>query len=107
VKENYQNLKTQCEYMFAAKVEARAIRVVLPDKFSHKVKRDITAELEQIRRADSEKEGVLKTIPKEERKAALGRSPDFSDSLIMRIYFELHKSGGVGAVQKKVRRYFG
>ena len=35
------------------------------------------------------KDGKLKILQKEEVKENLGRSPDFSDSIMMRMFFEL------------------
>ena len=46
-------------------------------------------ELEAIRRHEDMAEGKLKVVPKDDIKAALGRSPDLADVLMMRMLFEL------------------
>ena len=52
-------------------------------------KETIIQELEQVKRSNVDKDGKLSIIPKEKVKELLGRSPDFSDALMMRMYFEL------------------
>jgi len=52
-------------------------------------KDQIIEELEQVKRHNIDKDGKLAVIPKEKVKELLGRSPDFSDALMMRMYFEL------------------
>ena len=44
---------------------------------------------ETVERFSKKTEEEGKEVPKEEIKEALGRSPDFSDTLMMRMYFEL------------------
>ena len=83
--ENYQNLKAQCGYALAAKVQAREIGVRIDDT---EMKQSLIAELEQIKAKDIDKDGKLAIIPKDQVKQALGRSPDLSDTLLMRMAFE-------------------
>ncbi len=85
-KEQYANLKTQCTYLFAEAVNAHRIAIR-----SNDVKeRALTIEdLEQMKSKDADKDGKRKIVPKEEVKLHLGRSPDFGDSLMMRMFFEL------------------
>lgn len=84
---NYRNLKTQCAYVLAEYINDR--KIACRDE---NYKEEITQELEQIRRKDSEKEGVLQILPKDEVKTYLGHSPDFADCFLMRMYFELQPS---------------
>ena len=97
VKENYENLKTQCEYHLAKKVNDRTVWIKALDD-NEKVNgkdsvKDMTIqELEQIKSDEGPKEGKLRTISKKERKANIGRSPDISDMLMMRSYFDLKPS---------------
>ena len=86
VKQNYQNLKTQCSYILAEKVNNREISVLTTDE---RVKESLIEELEQIKSKDLDKDGKLKIKNKDEVKEALGRSPDIADCLMMRMYFEL------------------
>ena len=88
-RENYQNLKTQCSYILAEKINSHQVAVFTQDQ---KIKSDLTEELEQIKQRDSEKEGKLKIIPKEEVKEMIGRSPDLADCMVMRMYFELKQA---------------
>ena len=88
-KENYRNLKTQCSYMFAEKVNNREIAITA--EMSEKEKEMIIEECDQIRSKDIERDAPLQLVPKEEVKEMIGRSPDFSDALIQRMYFELNK----------------
>jgi hypothetical protein len=87
-KENYANLKAQCYYMFADKVNNGEIYVnaVMEDRDA------LAQELEivQVRKLDSEQK--LNVMEKSKIKDLIGRSPDIADALMMRMYFELAKS---------------
>lgn len=88
-KENYRNLKTQCSYIFAEKVNNHQVTVSAP---LTEVDRDLLVEeLGQIRRKITGDDSTLQIITKEEIKENLGRSPDLSDMMMMRAYFELDK----------------
>lgn len=71
-KANFQNLKTQCSFMLADKINNREIKVM--DKT---YKKELTEELEQIKEKDWDKDMVKKIVPKDEVRANLGRSPDY------------------------------
>lgn len=82
VKPNYQNLKTQCTFLFADKVNASVVRdIYLNDQ--------AIEELDCLVEVDIDKDWPKKIISKEDIKKKLGRSPDDMDSMIMRMYFEL------------------
>ena len=51
----------------------------------------IVEELRQIKRLDTSADEPLKIAPKEDVKEAIGRSPDYSDMMMMRMYFILLK----------------
>lgn len=85
-KENYKNLKTQCYYLLAEKINNRAIAV---PNCSLEMKTKLIEELEQVKSKDLDKEAKLAIMPKEEVKEALGRSPDYSDAMMMRMWFDL------------------
>jgi len=89
IKENYANLKTQCYYLLAESVNNRKMSIKVDDQV---MKALLIEELEQVKTKDIDKEGKLKIVPKEEVKEKLGRSPDYSDALMMRMYFELQPS---------------
>ena len=82
----YQNLKSQCYFHLADAVNKGKIHLTKPfDKFSDK----IIEELEQVKRDKIDQDGKLCILPKDKVKELLGRSPDFSDALMMRMIFEL------------------
>lgn len=81
--ENYQNLKTQCFFHLAEKYNNREIAIECDDP---DIKKWITEELEQVKRVEDGKEGHIKMVSKDKMKEALGRSPDFADTLAMRMW---------------------
>ncbi len=85
-KENFANLKAQCSYLLAQKINDHEMAVHIEDE---QVKEWLAEELEQIKSKDADKDGKRKIIPKEEVKEIIGRSPDFSDMVMMRMWFEL------------------
>lgn len=88
LKENYENLKTQCSYMAAEMVNAGetgyADHVVTPE-----FKEKFIEEAEQVKKRDADSDGKLKIIRKEEVKTLIGRSPDDWDCFMMRQWFRL------------------
>lgn len=93
--ENYMNLKSQCYFKLVEKIGEIWIKdksVNNKKSWNKSIKELIVEDLEQLKRKDIDKDGKLAIIPKERIKKILGRSPDFSDMLMMRMYFELkHK----------------
>lgn len=94
--ENYQNLKTQCYYKLADKINKGQVGIVCSDV---NVKNQIIEECEQVRTKDADKDNKLQIIPKDTVKAILGRSPDYSDALAMRMYYEIDQNFGRYYVQ--------
>tara|TARA_R110000764_G_scaffold1012_2_gene3801 strand:+ start:5270 stop:6583 length:1314 start_codon:yes stop_codon:yes gene_type:complete len=94
--ENYTNLKTQCYYKLAEQINSGQI-YVSPN--SPKMKETIIQELEQVRRFNIDKDSKLAMLPKEKVKDVLGRSPDFSDALMMRMWYELKPNAGKYYIQ--------
>lgn len=85
----YENLKTQCAYLLADKVNDHQVAVRTEDL---KIRGWLTEELEQLKRRDIDDEKKYRMVQKEDMKENLqGRSPDFADTFIMRMYFELVK----------------
>lgn len=99
--ENYANLKSQCSYTLAEKVNARAIYIAT------EANRDrIAEELAWIKRADMDKDGKLRILGKDKVKEGIGRSPDFADALMMRMVLELKPEGvGTDYLRAKGKRY--
>jgi hypothetical protein len=106
-KDGYQNLKTQCYYLLAEKINNHEISLSGAeyscedgDLLEEKFRQQLNEELEQVKRKDSDKDGKLKIIPKDEVKEMLGRSPDWSDALMMRVWFELKLPNGDDGVKR-------
>jgi phage terminase large subunit len=53
------------------------------------MKADIIQELEYVKQWNMDKDGKRQVMPKDKVKEFIGRSPDFSDTLMMREWFEL------------------
>jgi len=83
---NYQNLRTQCYYELAEKTNDRIIGI---ETDSTIIEDEIIEELEQFKAIDVGKDAKLKIISKDDIKLQIGRSPDFADTLMMRMYFEV------------------
>ena len=86
MKEVYQNLKAQCYFRFAEKVNKGEVYFFTDDIT---IKETIVEELEQIRRKDVDKDGKLNIEGKDMIREAIGRSPDFADALSMRVLLDL------------------
>jgi len=86
--ENYKNLKTQCIYKFCDRVKQSGYYI--KDALN---KENIIIELSQLKRAKIDSDGKLEVVGKDEIKKIIGHSPDFSDSLIMREFLELKRTG--------------
>jgi hypothetical protein len=101
--ENYQNLKTQCYYELAKQIKNHAIAI---RNITGLNRQQLVEELEQLKTKDSDKDGRLKIVPKEMLKELLGRSPDLSDAMMMRMWYELKQtSGAVKRIKAKVYNY--
>ena len=83
-KENYVNLKTQCQYYLAKKINSGGLwyKANLEDS----QRESIIEELEQLKRLD--KDDKLRIVSKDKMKEKLGRSPDDLDALGFRSYFD-------------------
>jgi hypothetical protein len=84
--ENFSNLKSQCyfklaEYMNEGKIYMDCKNIVMRES--------IVQELEQVKQYNMDKDGKRQVLPKDKVKELIGRSPDFSDTLMMRMWFEL------------------
>lgn len=91
--ENYANLKAQCSYVLADRINKHRMAIRIEEgQFKSEVpgltlevwKDSFIEELEHIKSKTSNTDTKLRVISKEEVKEALGRSPDFSDTAMMR-----------------------
>lgn len=83
---NYFNLRSQCYFKLADYVNTNL--VYLSDK-DITIREKITEELAEIKQKDIDKDGKLRIVPKDDIKRNISRSPDDSDCLMMRMYFEI------------------
>lgn len=82
--ENYQNLKTQMYYKLAEVINKGDIYVKCSDG---DLQESIIKELEQVKQYNMDKDGKKQILPKEKIKELIGRSPDYSDMIMMRMWF--------------------
>ena len=85
---NYSNLKSQCYFRLSEYVNSSKIFV----SCDAQTKQTLIEELEVVRRKDADKDGKLSVEGKDRVKELIGRSPDISDALMMRMYFEISKT---------------
>jgi hypothetical protein len=93
--DNYSNMRSQCYFKLAEKVNERKMKVNIT-KFKtniegytvEKALGDLFEELDQIKQKDRSDDSKPAIIPKSEIKEQLGRSPDYADIMMMRMYFE-------------------
>lgn len=82
---DFNNLRTQCYWNLAKKVKAGKVGAFCPPDVKEKLKQDLM----YMRLRSVEPETSYKLEKKSDLKERLGRSPDFSDPLMMRAYFDL------------------
>jgi hypothetical protein len=74
--------------MLAEKINKREMFV----RAELEVQKSLSEELEYVWRHNADKDIKLGVMPKDKVKEKLGRSPDISDMLMMRMYFELRSN---------------
>lgn len=84
--ENYVNLKSQCYFMLAERINSGGLYIECEDPT---MKADIIQELEYVKQWNMDKDGKKQVMPKDKVKEIIGRSPDYADTLMMREWFEL------------------
>ncbi len=96
VAENYSNMRSQCYFKLSEYINQHKIAIQIK-RFSSNIEgytvekalSDLEEELDQIKKVDdSGQQTKLAIVPKSDIKEQLGRSPDFADILMMRMYFE-------------------
>ena len=86
---NYNNLKSQCYFMLAKYVNERRIYFMPQDTV---IKDELMQELEVVKKDNLYKDGKNAVLKKEVIKDMIGRSPDYSDALMQRMWFELGRN---------------
>lgn len=101
-KPNYRNLKSQCCYVLAEEINARRVAVDVGNidwESDQDVKEFLIEELEQIKEKNVDDDSKrLEVLSKEYVKEAIGRSPDFSDNMVMRMLGLLAREKKQGSV---------
>lgn len=85
---NFDMLKTQCYFKLAEYVNTGKIRISVNDA---DFKEKLIQELDIIVEIWLDQDWKVKIIKKEDIIQKLGRSPDYSDMVMMRMYYELYK----------------
>lgn len=93
VPENFRNLKSQCYKYLADRINAGQLYIECNDP---EMKQHIVEELEQVKKANVDKDGPFEVLSKDKVKEILNRSPDYSDALMMGELIELMPKLGVG-----------
>jgi phage terminase large subunit len=116
--ENFANVKAQCSYKLADKVNRHKMAVkIAPGQFISEVP-GITLttwqdmfleELDYIKSKNIDRDTKLKIVSKEDIKLELGRSPDFSDTAMMRglLEYPSERARGSGIKIIKPKNYSG
>jgi len=89
--QNYRNLKSQCYYRLADYINLG--RISVNPEIKPSIKEGLIEDLQQLKSKDPDNDMVQDILSKDEIKKVLGRSPDYSDALMIRMQFELNKSG--------------
>jgi len=83
----FMNLKTQCYWRLAEYINANKLSFDVDDR---ELRTNLSEELEYVRLAKEIDTTKIQLLGKDKIKRELGRSPDYSDSLMMRMYFVLN-----------------
>lgn len=87
-KENYRNLRAQCGFMLASRIMDHKMSITA--EMDETSKEMLIEDLQQLlRKKEVPADAPLQLVSKDDIKEALGRSPDFGDMVMMRMYFEL------------------
>ena len=92
-KENFINLKSQCYVKLSELFKEGKISLNLMDPH---VIDELTQELLSIKLKDVDKDNKVAVMSKEEQKKVLGKSPDLSDAIMFRMYYELKNKKTTG-----------
>lgn len=84
--ENFNNLKSQCYFKLAELINKDSIFVNCKDA---DIKSLLSEELEQVKQYNMDKDTKKQVMPKDKVKELIGRSPDISDALMMRMFYEV------------------
>ena len=87
---NYANLKSQCYFTLSEHINDGKIWIR-----TSQARDTIIEELEQIKKSKEETDEKLRVIKKDDIKELIGRSPDYSDAIMMRMVFTMSARRGL------------
>jgi hypothetical protein len=85
--DNFNNMKSQCYFHLATLVNKKEIYLKVHQT---QVKDALIEELGVVKKHNIDKLGKNAVLPKETVKDLIGRSPDYSDAMMMRCWFDLN-----------------
>ena len=91
--QNFINLKTQCYIKLSDMFKEGQISLNVMDP---SIIEDLTQELLAVKLKDIDKDNKIAVQSKDEMKKVLGKSPDLSDALMMRMYWEIKNLKSTG-----------
>jgi PBSX family phage terminase large subunit len=91
--QNFSNLKTQCYVKLADLFKEGKISLNLIDPT---IVNDLTQELLAVKLKDIDKDNKVQIQSKDDMKRTLGKSPDLSDAIMMRMYYEIKNLKSTG-----------
>lgn len=102
---NFGMLKDQCAWHLAKQVKQGLVY----ERCDGQTKEFLEEELEQIKKRDVDKDGKQRLLSKDQIKLIIGRSPDDSDTYIMRSWFDLNgmKNPGMSIVKPYMEPVYG
>lgn len=94
--DNFASLKDQCGFKLAEYINNHKLKVMLDnveinidgEEDVERFREMLIEELEQIKQKEIDNDGKKQLVSKKDIKDIIGRSPDYSDTLLMRMYFE-------------------
>jgi hypothetical protein len=84
-KKEFGNLKDECAFKLAEKINNRELKIICSLEQEEEIRKELSVCLKRDN-VDVDKKKIIK---KDKMKSSLGRSPDYLDMLIMRMFFEL------------------
>lgn len=98
----YYRIKDECGYKLAETINS----IWFQAEVDTVTKTAIEEELAQLKTFDADKDGKLRILPKKQIKENIGRSPDWLDIFIMRMYYLLFNSEAVDTAYQKALQLF-
>ena len=91
--QNFNNLKSQCYVKLSDMIREGKISI---NVLEPSIIEELTQELLTVKLKDVDKDNKVSVISKDEQKKILGKSPDLSDAIMFRMYWELKNMKATG-----------